>query len=93
MTSRLSAFLAGLVLAGSLAALAVAEPSDGQDDYELLVAGQPPICAKSRDTCEAARTAIVRGWLADMKQDAPTICRPHPNCFSKESNCIRNFNC
>jgi hypothetical protein len=47
----------------------------------------PPICAKSQATCEAARDAIRRGVLG--WEPVYNACRPHPGCFSAESETIR----
>ena len=85
MTSRTDSFLAGLILAGALLALAV-------PDYELLV-GSERICAKSAAACAEAQEAIRTGRWPIAPKDAPTTCVAHPGCFSERSNCIANYNC
>lgn len=53
-------------------------------DFALIVLDHPPICAKSRETCEAARRAIASGWLfKELRPDVPTRCEPRPGCFDQ----------
>ncbi len=75
-------------------ALAIAFVVVGAADFELVVANVAgPICAKSAAVCETARNAIRVGyWDVGVPRDAPTMCRPHPDCFSYESNFIDGFN-
>ncbi len=84
MTALVSYAAIGLLFVGAAAA--------GSGDYVLIVPGEPPICAKSRDTCEAAREAIRKGWWLISRRDAATVCRPMPGCFPESSNHIRGFN-
>ncbi len=66
----------------------------GSGDYALIVPGQPPMCAKSSQSCEMARTAISKGWfLKEIPPDTPTSCAPSPGCFSTQSNCIVGYSC
>ena len=76
-------FAAGLVLAVAAA---------GSGDYILLVPGEAAICAKSRDTCEAAREAIRTERWPIAARDAVTSCRPSPGCFSARSLVIPGYN-
>ena len=74
------------------AALAVALVLCGASDWTLTVTQrgiQTNICAKSRDTCEAARSAIAAGRWSVAPPDAVTECRPSPDCFSPESERIK----
>lgn len=78
-----SLFAAGLVLVVAAA---------GSGDYVLTVPGEVPICAKSRDTCEAAREAIRTERWPIAARDAVTSCKPSPNCFSARSLVIPGYN-
>lgn len=60
-------------------------------DYALLV-GSERICAKSSETCEAARAAIAAGRWPITAPDTPTRCEPAPNCFARDSNTIKGYN-
>lgn len=60
-------------------------------DYALTIPGEPPVCAKSAETCEAARTAIAQGWLPPIPPNAETSCAPSPRCFSERENCIPGY--
>lgn len=107
MTSRTDSFLAGLVLAGALLALAVPGPAHTDDvpgSTAALLTGQPPsdyvltvggerICAKSAAACAEAREAIRTGRWPIAPKDAPTGCAAAPEgCFSRASNCIAGYN-
>jgi hypothetical protein len=63
----------------------------GSGDYALVLPGERD-CAKSLPTCEAARAAITRGWLAGVPRDAPAKCEPSPWCFGQRSLYIPGFN-
>jgi hypothetical protein len=80
MTVPAPLFALGLVLT-------VAAASSG--DYALIAPGIPPICAKSSETCEAARIAISKGWFLDLPRDTVTVCQPSPGCFDPVSLEIR----
>ena len=62
-------------------------------DYQLQISNQTPICSKSLTTCELAQKAIKKGWILSIPPYSQTQCIPFPNCFEKESNCIKNYNC
>ena len=64
-------------------------------DYALIVrqyGTDTLICAKSRETCEAARKAIANGYWPIAPKDTITSCTPSPQCFSYDSNTIKGFN-
>ncbi len=89
MTGLASYAAIGLLVAGAAVA--------GSGDYMLIVPlPETPgrgICAKSQQSCEAARAAIKNGWfLTEVMRGAPTFCIPWPGCFSEESNVIRGYN-
>jgi hypothetical protein len=75
------------------AALALAFVLVGASDWSLVAPTRPDlpvICAKSREVCEAAVTAIHDGrWPIE---EPYTRCVPKANCFSAESDEIRGFN-
>lgn len=50
------------------------------------------ICAKSRETCEAAVEAHRRNWFAPDLAGSELVCQPQPGCFSAESEVISGFN-
>ncbi len=90
-------FLAPALLA-FVVVLGTAAADSGDGDWELLIPGEPPICAKSSDACNEARDALAEGrWLpvgADP-QHAPfryIICKPHPGCFPAASLTIPGYN-
>ena len=82
-------------------ALAAAFVLAGATDWGLVISETGPtdsvICAKTQESCELAREAIRKGWLNrggdGIPRDTTTVCRPTPECFSEESNCIAGFNC
>jgi hypothetical protein len=74
------------------AALAAVLMLASATDYALVLPHERD-CAKSAQTCEAARQAIGRGWLPGVAPGTPARCEPAPDCFSARSDCIANFNC
>lgn len=63
-----------------------------EKDYQLTIMGEK-ICAKSHATCLQAQIAIIKGWfLPDLPPGTPSRCIPYPNCFSMQSNVIKNYN-
>ncbi len=79
----------GLALAFVLAGSAVwAEPTD----YVLVLPTGERVCAKSAETCVAARRAIERGWWPILPSGSGIRCEPHPGCFDPASNVIPGFN-
>lgn len=50
------------------------------------------ICATSKETCAAGINAIRRGWAMPELRTYNLHCEP-AQCFTHESQCIKNFNC
>jgi hypothetical protein len=61
----------------------------GSTDWELVPAG---ICAKDEASCELALRQIEAGGMWRELKAIPQHCRPHPGCFSPESEVIRGYN-
>lgn len=77
------------------AAVVLLAAASGSGDYVLVLpergvaAGS---CAKSAETCEAARRAALAGWLPGVPAGTQGRCEPRPECFAPSSNTIPGFN-
>lgn len=84
--------LAGFIL-GSFFGMMIGEPRAGQADYAAVYRSGAYDCAQSHSACEDFRAAVARGWEAELPATTPIRCEPHPQCFSRRSECILGFNC
>lgn len=97
MTERRDAFLAGLLVLGLVAAIAIPEAAPVSSDSSFAIVGphEEVICAKSKDVCLTALKAIQKGWWTpfDSRDTSLLRCIPKNDCFPSDSLCIKGYNC
>lgn len=69
----------------------------GSTDWEAELPSGGTSCISGRPTPEAAcrkfHNAARRGWVVGVPAGTEVKCRPHPECFNEQSDCIKGFNC
>jgi hypothetical protein len=112
MMQKAEAFLVGVILATTVAALSIGDFNPPHISLATKVHNDSTnstnpnmpwaivdketnevICAKSFEICQAGLDAIKKGFWSPFRPDAPISCKPKPDCFPPESNCIKGFNC